>query len=75
MTQAMNDADVRAFCRRWGLSQRGLAELLGVGDRTAQRWCEGGQDIPGPAMVAMRLIDELGRLPPPLRPRRAAEKP
>lgn len=29
-----------------GLSQNGLARLAGVNDRTARRWCSGGQEIP-----------------------------
>lgn len=59
----MTAPDIRAFRQRWGLSQRGLAELLSVGFRTVQRWEEGTQDIPGPVLLCLRLIDERGALP------------
>lgn len=59
----MTAYDIRTFRTRWGLSQRDLANLLGVGYRTVQRWEEGTQDIPGPVPLTLRLIDERGALP------------
>ena len=63
----MTPADIRAFRTRWGLSQRALAALLGVKNyRTVQKWEAGENDTPGPAILAMRLIDERGALPAPV---------
>lgn len=60
----MTPADIRAFRARWGLSQRALAAELGVANyRTVQRWEAGDIDVPGPAALAMALIDERGALP------------
>lgn len=40
-----------------GLSQRRLAKLLGVAERSTRRWALGESEIPAPVAVIMRLLD------------------
>ncbi len=40
-----------------GLSQKGMADLLGVsGDRTIRKWEEGERDISAPVAILVRII-------------------
>jgi DNA-binding transcriptional regulator YiaG len=41
-----------------GLSQRELAELLGVSKRTLQRWDMGRSEMPRPVQLWMQLLKE-----------------
>ena len=42
-----------------GLDQAELAPLLGVAPRTMRRWLLEGEEIPGPAIVALRARRDL----------------
>ena len=48
------DADkIRDAITRLGTTQRGLARLLEVDERTVRRWCAG--DVPVPAVVWLAI--------------------
>ncbi len=42
----MTAADFRATLSTLGLTQRGLARLLGVDERTVRKWCAGDRSPP-----------------------------
>lgn len=55
----MTPADLRAARLRLGLSAAKLARALRLGangDRTVRRWEAGGNPIPGPAQVAVEMM-------------------
>ncbi|MCW5615839.1 MAG: helix-turn-helix domain-containing protein [Rhodocyclaceae bacterium] len=53
----MTPDELRAIRNQFGLSQSELAALLKVSDgRTVRRWEAGDRDIPGPAIVLLRLL-------------------
>lgn len=53
----MNPDELREIRGKLGLSTAGLAELLKVSDgRTVRRWEAGDREIPGPAIVLLRLL-------------------
>ena len=51
----MTPDELRAALTRLGLTQSGAARLLHVEPRTVRRWIAGDRDIPGPAVVLLRL--------------------
>jgi DNA-binding transcriptional regulator YiaG len=61
----MTPAEFREARRKLGLSAASLAALLSdrdeggheVNPRTIRRWEDGSQPVPGPAVVAVRLIN------------------
>jgi DNA-binding transcriptional regulator YiaG len=59
----MNAADVKATRQRAGLTQAGLAALLGLADRrTVRRWEQGEIPVTGPAAIVLAMLDA-GELP------------
>jgi hypothetical protein len=50
----MNAAELGAALAHLGLEQAEAAQLLGVAPRTMRRWLLEGEEIPGPAIVALR---------------------
>ena len=50
----MTGREFRAALDQLGLTQVGLARLLGVGPRTTRRWADQGLD--GPAQILIRLL-------------------
>lgn len=61
---AMTPDTLKQIREQLGLSQAGLARLLRLhpvnGDRTVRRWEHGQVTIPGPATVAVELLDIYG---------------
>lgn len=58
----MNRQEFKNCLARLNLSQEEAAELLSVSLRTVQRWADKPEDIPGPAVQALRAwmrLDEL----------------
>ncbi len=53
----MTPGALRATLQRLGLTQGRGAALLGVTDRTMRRWCAGQQDVPGPAVRLLALLE------------------
>lgn len=58
MSQPMTQVDVIAWRRTHALSQMRLARLLGIDNRTLQRW-EAGETVP-PAFLR-RALEQLDR--------------
>ena len=58
---------LRAELARLGLSQRGLARLLDLSDRTIRRYCAGTEDVPRVVWLALSAITprDTGSVPPP----------
>jgi DNA-binding transcriptional regulator YiaG len=54
----MSPDDLKDMLARLGFSQSGAARILGVDSRTVRRWIAGDRDIPAPAVVFFRLLDE-----------------
>lgn len=53
----MTTEELRSIRSQLGLSTAGLAALLQVSDgRTVRRWEAGDREIPGPAIVLLRLL-------------------
>lgn len=55
----MTPANLKAFRKRLGLTQSGLAEALRLGsngERTIRRWERGDIPVTGPASVAIELL-------------------
>lgn len=53
----MTPNELRKIRSQLGLSTAGLAKLLMVSDgRTVRRWEAGDREIPGPAIVLLRLL-------------------
>jgi len=53
----MTPNEFKAIRRALGLSVKRTASLLGVAsERTVRRWEQGDREIPGPAIVLMRLL-------------------
>lgn len=59
----MNNETVRTIRKQAGLSQTGLAALLGISDiRTIRRWETGDCKVSGPASIVLEMLDA-GELP------------
>ena len=59
----MTPAEVQSIRKRAGLSQTGLATLLGISDiRTIRRWETGDCKVSGPATIVLEMLDA-GELP------------
>jgi DNA-binding transcriptional regulator YiaG len=57
----MTAKEFRGARRKLGLSARGMANALDMGEwgsRTVRRWEAGDSPIPGPAAVAVKLLIE-----------------
>ena len=52
----MTPAEFKAARHKLGFSVRRCAEELSVTPRTIRRWEDGTRDIPGPAVVLIRLL-------------------
>jgi transcriptional regulator with XRE-family HTH domain len=52
----MTTRQFRSALRRLGLSQRGVARLLGADSRTARRWALGESEIPATVAILLRLL-------------------
>jgi len=60
---AVNSETVRAIRKQAGLSQTGLAALLGISDiRTIRRWETGDCKVSGPASIVLEMLSS-GELP------------
>lgn len=52
----MSPEEFKEAKRKLGLSAQGMATALGVADgRTVRRWESGERDVPGPAIVLLRI--------------------
>ncbi len=59
----MTPNEVQTIRKRAGLSQTGLAALLGISDiRTIRRWETGDCKVSGPASIVLEMLDA-GELP------------
>lgn len=61
MTEAMKKEEVARIRADAGLSAKGLADLLGLGEwggRTVRRWEAGDIEVRGATAFALRAIDE-----------------
>jgi putative transcriptional regulator len=54
-TFSLDDPDVAAIRREYGLSQEQFASLLGISVRTLQNWEQGRREPHGPAKVLLRV--------------------
>lgn len=56
----MTDAQrLRDWLARAGLSQRGLARELDVGERTVRHWAAGDTPVPRVVWLALERLDEI----------------
>jgi DNA-binding transcriptional regulator YiaG len=55
----MTPDEVRELRAKWGLTQAELDRRLGVGKGTARDWERAKRQVPGPAALALKLIDAL----------------
>ena len=60
--------DIRAIRVRLGLTVAALARLVGVTERTAQRWVVGKREVPPPVTRLLALIEASGPDTPRLVP-------
>ncbi len=59
----MKPTEVQSIRKQAGLSQTGLAALLGISDiRTIRRWETGDCKVSGPASIVLEMLDA-GELP------------
>ena len=59
----MKPTEVQSIRKQAGLSQTGLAALLGISDiRTIRRWETGDCRVSGPASIVLEMLDA-GELP------------
>ncbi len=59
----MKPTEVQSIRKQAGLSQTGLAALLGISDiRTIRRWETGDCKVSGPATIVLEMLDA-GELP------------
>ena len=56
----MTSDEYRAALYRLGLTQAAAAALLRVDERTSRRWANGERSIPGPAELALALLERFG---------------
>lgn len=52
----MTNKQLQAALDKIGLSQRGMARLLAVDERSARRWASGDAPIPECAAILLRLL-------------------
>lgn len=53
----MTPAQFKEARQRLGLSQKGMADLLGVsGDRTVRKWEDGEREISPPVILLLKII-------------------
>lgn len=54
----MTPAELKAIRKRYGLTIRGLADLLRIRDeKTIRRWESGEVPVSGPASIVLELMD------------------
>jgi len=54
----MTPTELRAIRKRYGLTIRGLADLLRIRDeKTIRRWEKGEMPVSGPASIVLELMD------------------
>ena len=54
--EAPAERNLRALMRDLGLSQRGLARIVGRHERTVGRWCHGEYAVPGYVFTLLAQI-------------------
>jgi len=55
----LSPEEVRAIRERFGITQAEMETRLGVGKDAVRGWESGKRRTPGPASVALRLLDRL----------------
>lgn len=54
--KAPSGKEIRFLRNQLDMSQADLAELLGVSDQSVARWEKETSEVPGPALIALRII-------------------